>query len=186
MTLDQRRQAYNLLADILEYPGPDYAEKVRDCLELLEGLEPDAAEHLKEFLAYVESVPLGRLQEVYIATFEIGGICAPNIAYHLLGEGTKQTAFMVKVKEALREHGIDSGTEMPDHLPLALKLVAVMRDDGDAASFIEECLVPALQRMTIPFRNERSPYSRVIRATLAVVKNDERKLMEYSGGVNGD
>lgn len=184
--MEERRQAYVLLADMLEYPREGYAGKVRDCLRIVTQLDEEAAAELEGFLAFVESVPLGRLEELYIGTFEIGGVCPPNIAYHLLGEGTKQTAFMVKIKQALRENGIECGTELPDHLPLVLRLVAAMRDDRDAASFLEECLVPALQRMAGAFKSGDSPYSKVIRAALALAKNDERLLMELSGGVNGD
>lgn len=184
--MDERRQAYRLLADMLEYPGEGYTEKVRDCLHLVSRVDEEAAHELEGFLAFAESVPRGRLEELYIGTFEIGGVCPPNIAYHLLGEGTKQTAFMVKIKQALRENGIECGTELPDHLPLVLRLVAEMKDDREAVSFLEECLIPALQRMASVFRREDSPYSRVIRAALALAKNDERMMMELSGGVNGD
>ena len=57
--------------------------------------------------------------------------------------------------KGIPEAGVDCGTELPDHLPNVLRLVARWQDPEIVAEFVEEILHPALRMMIEEFGPSR-------------------------------
>jgi len=176
---------YQLFADILEYPTPGLAEQVGACGELLATVSPEAAARLAGFQGFVDQTPLGRLEEIYTGTFDLQVVCYPYVGYQLFGESYKRGAFLAKLNGEYRAHGFSAEGELPDHLAVVLRFLAVVENEDVKRDLITECLVPALERMKQPFEGKANPYSEVIRALSLVFQGDTFRNTSNRERVNG-
>jgi nitrate reductase delta subunit len=142
-----RRRAFELLADVLEYPRPDLVEAVRECAALLAADSLAAAACLHEFGTFVGQTPRGRLEEVYTSTFDLDAACYPYVGYHLFGESYQRSVFMVELNKRYRAHGFSIAGELPDYLAVVLRFLAVCDDAVLSGEIVHEALLPALEHM---------------------------------------
>ncbi|MEW5956123.1 MAG: molecular chaperone TorD family protein [Chloroflexota bacterium] len=142
-----RQCIFHLMAQILEYPQSDLAEVVCECEALLSLEYSEAASCLREFQDFVAGTPLGRQQEVYTLTFDLDAVCHPYVGHHLFGESYKRSAFMLGLKERYQNVGLETGSEVADHLALLVRFLSLCDDAGEAEVIIHDALVPALQKM---------------------------------------
>ena len=63
------------------------------------------------------------LEELYTRTFDINPVCSLEVGWHLFGEDYNRGAFLVRMRGLLREHGIEEGAELPDHLESVLRVL---------------------------------------------------------------
>ncbi len=176
-----RRRIFALFARLLDYPAPDLPRAVAECRKLVASYRPEAAPPLAAFASFVAEAPLGRLEEVYTATFDLDtfsdldATCYPYLGHHLLGESHKRSAFLVGLAERYRTHGfaVPRG-ELPDHLVVVLRFLASCPDEELADEIVEEALAPALRRMLggegglDPQPSGKAAYLAALRALLAV------------------
>jgi len=158
------REIYRLFAEILEYPTPELAERVRAALKLLGSAHPEAAEELNAFRAFVEQTPLEKLEELYTHTFDLQVVCFPYVGYQLFGESYKRGAFLAGLKGQFKAYGFSSGNELPDHVSVVLRFLAIPPEEEIGGPLLREALIPALEKMLNSFKNEGHPYRRVLRA----------------------
>jgi nitrate reductase delta subunit len=148
-----------LLADLVDYPGPDLIENVLVCRELV---SPAAASLLDGFLADLERLGVERMQELYSSSFELEAACYPYVGHQLLGESYRRSRFMVGLLERYAEHGFEPDrSELPDHLLVMLQFLAVCKDDTLASELVAEAILPALTRMT---SGDSTTYLRLLEA----------------------
>ncbi|MDE3178468.1 MAG: hypothetical protein KGM47_02310 [Acidobacteriota bacterium] len=134
-------------AGILEYPAADISPLVRDLIPALESECPGAAAAMRSFQSGIAGKSLGEMQELYTATFDMKPDCTTALGYHLFGDEVRRSFFLVRLKDRLAAHGIDAGCELPDHLPLALRLIEKQGPGEESEVLVDECLIPALAQM---------------------------------------
>lgn len=160
------RRAYRLFAYILEYPSSDLRGRVEECAELLSTVNHQAEHRLRKFQSLVQDTTSSRLEEVYTGTFDLQVVCYPYVGYQLFGESYKRGAFMVGLKEQYRQCGFSEGKELPDHLAVLLRFLAIL-DDAEASQEISTmCLMPSLDKMALAFKDKDQPYGEVVLALL--------------------
>jgi nitrate reductase molybdenum cofactor assembly chaperone NarJ/NarW len=179
------RPLYGLFAELLEYPIGRVVEAARACQALLAVEHPEAASLVADFAAMAEAAPPGRLEEIYTGTFDLNAICYPYVGYHLFGESYKRSALLVGLKERYRAAGLDTGSELADHVAVLLRFLSVLEDAGLASELVGEALLPALDRMTrnreeaespdggpeaADFADGREAYRRIVRALRLVLE----------------
>jgi nitrate reductase delta subunit len=142
------RRLYGLFAQLLEYPRGDVAGAARTCQALLAEEHAEAAALVAEFAAMAESAPPGRLEEIYTGTFDLNGICYPYVGYHLFGESYKRSALLIGLKQRYRAMGLDTGSELADHVAVLLRFLSALDAADLAGELVGEALLPALLRMT--------------------------------------
>jgi nitrate reductase delta subunit len=175
MKMDIRQKTCFCFADLLDYPRPQLADRVRECASLLILDYPEEAGRIQDFLDFVQSTPLGRMEEIYTATFDVNPTCYIYAGYQLFGESFKRGEFLVRLKEKYRERGFVERNELPDHLAVLFKFLSTM-DSADvlARELVEDCLLPALRKMSDSFTNESqskpNPYAQVLHAALAMLE----------------
>jgi nitrate reductase molybdenum cofactor assembly chaperone NarJ/NarW len=174
--LQMRPQIYQLLSALLEYPGPDLVESARECAGLLALEAPQAAAQIERFLALAEEIPPGRLEELYTGTFDINPTCTIYAGYQLFGESYKRGEFLVRLKQEYRERGFCEGNELADHLSVLLRFMGRLDPEETLArELIEDCLVPALQKINgsfpEPSAETLNPYACVLRALACVIEH---------------
>lgn len=156
---DRPRQTLACFADLLEYPTQLPVAGTQ------EGAAARAV--LAQFAESAAALGLRRLQEVYTSTFDLQPTCCLYVGYHLFGDSYKRATMLAKLSEEYRRHGFAAGAELPDHLAVMLRFVAVTADQTLAHDLAQECLVPALGAMARAFVDSDNPYGHVLRALLA-------------------
>lgn len=167
------REICRLFAGILEYPTPALADRVRACVERLVPTRPEAAEELRAFCEFVERTPLEKLEELYTHTFDLQVVCYPYVGYQLFGESYKRGAFLAGLKGQFKSYDFSSGNELPDHISVILRFLAVPPGEEIGRPLLEEALIPALAKMLRSFKDERHPYRRVLRALLLGIQGPQ-------------
>ena len=124
---------------------------------------------------------LGRdqLEELYTRTFDINPVCSLETGWHLFGEDYNRGAFLVRMRSLLREHGIEEGAELPDHLESALRVLRVM-DRDEASQLARSFILPALMKMRTPFADGDNPYGAVLAEAESFLRETYGEPIEWT------
>jgi nitrate reductase molybdenum cofactor assembly chaperone NarJ/NarW len=171
-----------LFAELLDYPDGDLCRQARACAALVAGSCPEAAALLGEFATIAQDTPMSCLEEIYTRTFDLKCLCYPYVGYHLVGESYRRGTFLARLNEGYRARGFSAGRELPDHISVVLRFLALdpeiqsakPGDDAFAAVLLHEGLAPALAKMVACFQEESSnPYALVIRALWVLLDGNQ-------------
>lgn len=154
-TLFQPFVLFEEMASVFTYPGPSYAEKVQKAYERLLEEEPEAAERMRPFVEGIEGADQGTLEHLYQATFDIQAITTLDISYVLFGDDYKRGQMLSYLQRDQVALGIDTGTELPDHLSNFLITIARLKDDVLRDDLVKKALLPALDEIIADFGKER-------------------------------
>lgn len=156
------RAHYEHMAKLFDYPRRDYPVWVQSVYESLVGRYILAAAEIEEFAHTLptEGDPftpeeLDEVQEVFTRSFDVQAITTLSVGYVVFGDDYKRGELLVNLNREFREAGIDCGTELSDHLPNVLRLIARWEDRELAAEFVEQILHPAVERMIDEFGAHR-------------------------------
>ncbi len=145
---DLQLQLAAMLADLLDYPTDELAARTAACERLAVVLAPDATAALHTFAEFTASTPLGRLEEIYTAFFDLNPICYPYIGHLLFGESYKRSAFLVALGERYRAYAFAlDDAELADRLSNVLRFVAFCPDPEERRIIATEAVLPALERL---------------------------------------
>lgn len=174
-----------IFADLLEYPGfsqkldapwmkdaamfrlldlPDTAER---CALLVSMDFPAWAPDVIAFAETIATLTPEQREELYTQTFDFNPKRALEAGWHLFGENFKRGTFLVKIRETLREHDLDEGEKLPDHLTHLLRLLDRL-DQEEGEAMIAEIILPALRKISESFEGKPNPYGRLIRALVGI------------------
>jgi nitrate reductase molybdenum cofactor assembly chaperone NarJ/NarW len=168
-------ETFRLFAGLLEYPTADLDRQARECYDLLSPAGSPAAVPLQSFCRQVRETSPARLEELYTRTFDLQAVCSPYVGYQLFGESYKRGMFMARLNEGYRERGFSAGSELPDHVAVVLRFLALGAEDEFSRALQAEGLVPALAKMAQALRcPSDNPYAEVIDA-LALILGGEDK-----------
>lgn len=153
---------YEQLAALFEYPQRDYPARVQRACQLLHGRYPVAAARLAAFANALPSegpafsaAALDEVQEIFTRSFDVQPITTLSVGYVMFGDDYKRGELLVNLNREDREAGVDCGSELPDHLPNVLRLMARWQDQEMVVEFVGQILHPALERMIAEFGSER-------------------------------
>jgi nitrate reductase delta subunit len=163
-----RRDIYDQLAELFVYPGAEYRRGLQDCLEVVGSDHPQAAEHIAKFIALVADVDRNGIEELFTRTFDLNPECCPELGWHLFGERYERGSFLVWMRSQLRLYDIDEGTELPDHLMYAMRVLARMEDEV-ADRFATEAIISAIDRMLASVEGKKNPYENLLQAVQEVL-----------------
>ncbi len=150
-----RRSHYNVLAALLEYPDAEYPQSVRKIRDSLDGLYPSACTELSAFLELLPKDDLTTMQELYTRSFDVQAMTTLDVGYVLFGDDYKRGVLLANLNSEYREAGVDTGTELADHIPNLLRLMAVIKDEEVLQDLAYAILAPALLEMIREFSPDR-------------------------------
>jgi nitrate reductase delta subunit len=165
-----KRRRYELLADVLDYPGPRLAPAVYELVSLLSKDSPEAAAALSTFQTAFETAGIAQLQELYIQTFDFRADCSLYVGHYLFGETGRRGAFLAELSERYCERELMVGTEVPDHLTCLLRYLATLDAGEETSELIHGCLLPAISRIAAANAMARSPYRVVLEGLLILLR----------------
>lgn len=170
------QETYHCFGNLLDYPGPELLSQAQKCISLLEQQDNhEAAAQIGDFVEYAHTTAIGRLEEIYTATFDVSPACFIFAGYLLFGESFKRGKFLVRLQEKYAERGFSRGNELADHLAVMLRFMAILDPNEKLAQdILANCLVPVFEKMNANFENEQSsapnPYAQVLRAILTTLE----------------
>ncbi len=162
---------YELLAELLEYPEPGLTALAERCRLALLPSSAEAASSVEAFGVYAASADERELEELYARSFDFSPGHSLDLGYQLFGESYKRGIFLVKVQGAVRAHGIDQRSELADHLPVVLRLLAKLEGD-EAASLADEAILPVVSKILGAFNDASNPYRMLLAAARALLCAD--------------
>ncbi len=156
------RPHYDLLAPLFEYPTTAYREQLRTAKLGVQATHPACAQLLGAFEELLPAedethpeIALNALQEIFTRSFEVQSITTLDVGYVIFGDDYKRAELLVNLNREHRTAGTTCGTELSDHLPNVLRLLARWADLELAEEFVQQILHPALQRMQEEFHPDR-------------------------------
>ncbi len=149
------RIQYRLLAPLFEYPLAGFPDRVNDIQDYLRGIYVDAAEELGRFVELLPADDLQTMQELFTRSFDVQAATTLDIGYVLFGDDYKRGILLANLNREHRAAGIDTGTELADHIPNLLRLMAVIEDEDVLHDLAYAILGPALLEMIGEFSTER-------------------------------
>jgi len=149
------RMQYELLAPLFEYPRAGYPERVRDIENYLSGRYSDAATQLGRFVELLPADDLQTMQELFTRSFDVQAATTLDVGYVLFGDDYKRGILLANLNREHRAACVDTGTELADHIPNLLRLMAVIEDEEVLHDLAYAILGPALLEMIGEFSTER-------------------------------
>lgn len=153
---------YEHLARLFDYPRYDYPTWVQSVYECLAARYVIAAAEIAEFARALPSEgehftpeELDEVQEIFTRSFDVQSITTLGVGYVMFGDDYKRGEMLVNLNRELRDAGVDPGSELPDHLPVVLRLIARWEDDELREEFVREVLHPTLEQMIEEFGARR-------------------------------
>jgi nitrate reductase molybdenum cofactor assembly chaperone len=122
-------------------------------------------EALPDFHDEVARVSPEGMQELYTMTFDLNPVATLEAGWHLWGEQYERGRFLADLRAKQDALGIDAGTELPDHLPVLLEMLAREFDPELATQ-----VLAALEKIEKPLSEQGNPYRHVIAAARAAVR----------------
>jgi nitrate reductase molybdenum cofactor assembly chaperone NarJ/NarW len=173
----QLQQIYRLFSAFFTYPYPESPAKISECHRQLKTDYPEAAELINQFQTFVNSTSISHLEEIYTSTFDVNPVCFPYPGFHLFGENFNRADFLVKLQQKYQEHGFNAPpNELADHLSVMLEFLSTLEPDAVLAQeLIEDCLLPALEKMNEGFKAE-NPYAGVVRSLLSFLQSSRQPV----------
>jgi nitrate reductase molybdenum cofactor assembly chaperone NarJ/NarW len=158
-------------ASLVSYPN----DKTMSLISKFNNEKKDVS--LKKFNEFVESVNLSALQERFTQTFDMNPSTCLDIGWHLYGEAYQRGAFLVELRQLLKENKIKESSELPDHFTHILAILDILKPE-DQQQFIVNFVIPAIKKILIGFGDEKNPYKHVIEFLSHVF---ETQLKTYGG-----
>jgi nitrate reductase delta subunit len=157
------------ISQLLRYPGEPTADLASALADAAMATGHPCQEHLEAFALTARSLDLRELQELFTRSFDLSPECSLDVGWHLFGESYQRGQFMAMIRHHLREHGLEEGRNLPDHLPNLLDL-GMKLERQDAMDLVDDCILPTLERV-LPALKE-SPYHHVLQALFLIFTVD--------------
>jgi nitrate reductase molybdenum cofactor assembly chaperone NarJ/NarW len=154
----------NLCAQALSYPAPGRLHQLQAGMTHM--AEGPARRSFSAFLAGIQALTLCQWEELCTRTLDLNPPAAPYVGYQVWGEGYQRGAFLAKMSRALRDTGIETGGELPDHLAPVLTYLALT---PQPLPELAEAFAPALDRIvkTLCATDPANPYVKLFEAIRA-------------------
>jgi len=98
---------------------------------------------------------LQTMQELFTRSFDVQAVTTLDVGYVLFGDDYKRGVLLANLNREHRNAGVDTGTELADHIPNLLRLMAVIEDEEVLQDLAYAILGPALLEMIGEFSTER-------------------------------
>jgi len=149
------RRDYERIAPLFVYPDDRFADHVGEVQRFLDEEYPAAGVRLRAFTNTVAGLSRRELEELYTRSFDVQSLTTLDVGYVLFGDDYKRGEMLAHLTREHGKAGVDCGSELADHLPNMLCLLARMDDDELAVELLREIVYPSLANMLSEFDPER-------------------------------
>ena len=154
--MDEELKLLDSLAGVLEYPTEIWFSRLEQCKAFSLLTDRVGSEYFSGFCLEINKFSLLELQELYTRTFDLSPVCALEVGYQLFGEDYKRGEFLARLRETENPYELGQEKQLPDYLPVVLRLLGKMEDAEERAAMIGYCLIPALKIMNETFEKKQN------------------------------
>jgi len=165
---------YLAIADLFDYPDRSFPRRVQTTQVCLDRKYPGAGAELTPFTEYASRATFIQMEEVYTRSFDVQAITTLDIGYVLFGDDYNRGRLLVHLNEEHRRAGVDCKTELADHLPNPLRLLARMKDDALREELVVKIVAPALDKIISEFDPDK------IQQKNRIYKKHQKTLIQRS------
>ncbi len=178
----QNLNHYKLFADLFRYPDEKFTDNAKAFYREVKNRFPGQAEKLSKFVDVIGTSSTRQQQEYYLKTFDVNAVCYLDIGYMMFGEDYKRGQLLVHLQSEHKNAGVDCGSELADHLPNVLCLLAQTTDPDFATELGFIITSPAIRFMLTRFKNIDNYYKDLFGILLEMLQNDfsGEGLKEYA------
>lgn len=169
---------YEALAELLEYPSSEL--DTESCSALICKAPANVTNSFAAFRVSIAGLSLSELQELYTRTFDLSPICTLDIGYHLFGENYKRGVFLANLRETEAPFDLGQEHQLPDYLPVLLRLLTKLDDQELRSALIVDCMIPALEKMLKTLSEGENPYRHLIEVVHLTLRSEPG--VELQGG----
>lgn len=156
------KDACEALSTLLGYPGEDFPARAAAAASAVACACPAAVRDVAAFVRWTRSVGLAECEEAYVRSFDGNAERALEVGWQVFGEQYARGAFLVRLREGYRQHGVQETSELPDHLTQVLRLLPRL-PEAEARSLVATAVAPALARIRRGFAERRDdPYAGIV------------------------
>ncbi len=177
---DATRVLLDRVGELLQYPGIGYEDKIVTALDLghtnatevlgetpVAGDLADAARRLADLLT---AKGKHGAEEHFTVLFDLSPVCTLNVGHHLFGDAYQRGELLAGLVGEMAQRGIPIDEEIPDHLPLLLRLLGRVEEEEDRTTLASAVLLPGLERINESLTENDTPWSDILRALPAVIQ----------------
>ena len=165
---DDKRCLLKVLSILLQYPDDEFIQSFGELKQAVEEIpQVKQRERCLNFLNYMGSNPLIRLQEEYTATFDLNPATSLNLTYHKWGDARERGNALAELNCLYRKAGYEScNDDLPDYLPLVLEFMSINRVTN-SFSFMRQ-YYDQVKDVGSRLREKDSPYSGILASVLDI------------------
>ena len=173
---------YILIADLFRYPDENLVSRANKFLTMVKKQWPGLSPGLQVFVSAIENISTKQQQEYFMKTFDVQAVCYLDLGYMMFGEDYKRAQLLVNLQNEHKVAGVDCGTELADHLPNVLNLLAHTANEDFAHELGFIITIPAVRFMLTKFMNIDNYYADLLQVLLEMLKQDfpGEGLKEYA------
>jgi nitrate reductase delta subunit len=178
ITMIESTSLFDALAEMLEYPERDYADALDACEHMIAAEGDEVARPFLEFREKIAPLSTDELEELYVRTFEMTPTCTLETGYHLFGESYKRGEFLAHLREEESTHDIAQENQLPDFLPVLLRLATRIDEDDLRRDLIGACMLPAIGKITVALASVDGPYAHLLTTVSAALEHHLMRELE--------
>jgi len=177
---DATRVLLDRIAELLQYPGIGYEDKIVTALDLghtnatdVLGDAPaagDLAEAARSLAGLLTAKGKHGAEEHFTVLFDLSPVCTLNVGHHLFGDAYQRGELLAGLVGEMAQRGISIDEEIPDHLPLLLQLLGRVEDEDDRTVLASAVLLPGLERINDSLAENETPWSDILRVLPDVIQ----------------
>ncbi len=150
------------------YPNPFHFGELEEAAET--SLRGVVRHHMDEFLTEIETLELGKWEELHTATLDLEPKFVPYVGHVAWGENYRRGEFMADLKRDMERCGVDLLGELPDHIePILRYLAATNAPLPDLLEVLGESV--STMRSTLVKADSHNPYRHLLSATGGVIED---------------
>ena len=163
---------YQAASLVLSYPDESLLASL-DTIEAALAGTPVAAQ-FADVLGHLRGSDLITLQSFHVQEFDLSRRHALHLTYWTDGDTRRRGEVLARFKKVYRDSGllVDTGGELPDHLPMVLEFA--VHDPGRGAELLQQWR-PSLELLRIGLEEDDLPHAGVLRAICATLPGESPK-----------
>lgn len=180
----QNLNHYKQIADLFRYPDEKLNVRAKQLLGSVNHQFPEYSQKISSFVEAVEKLNTKQQQEYFLKTFDVQAVCYLDMGYIMFGEDYKRAQLLVNLQKEHKVAGIDCDSELADHLPNVLCLLA-QTDNRDFAMELGFIItLPTVRFMLTKFQKIENYYKGLLEVLVGILQQDfpGDGLQEYAFG----
>lgn len=180
--MQNNKELIDKLSTLLCYPAEHLDSSMNFCRKMLKSHSADPESFFERFAQHMIKLSHHEQEEFYTSTFDLTPQAFPYAGYQIYGEDYKRGLLMAGLKEGYAECGIDLSNNLPDFIPLLLKMYTRLKDREKAQSLRDDLLLPGMNKVHEQLELCLNPFRDLFQIIINILEADKTAEQHITGG----